>query len=137
MSNPTFTDGPITFDVAEDVKKHRLVELTATGVKHATAEGPIYGAVAVNGYHDDKAGISINYVKAARVAVCKTPNSLPLELTDPEADIEPGAVLYAAADGKVAATGTVPVGVAIRPSASGRVITTLALPFVGIPAGGA
>lgn len=136
MSNPTFVSGPITFDVAEDVKKYRLVELTATGIKHAAAAGPVYGAVAVNGFHDATGAIGVDYVKAARVAVHKSPASLPLELDAGVADVQPGTTLYAAADGKVSTTGTVVVGVAIRPSAHGRVITTLALPAVA-PATGA
>ncbi|MCS5479828.1 hypothetical protein NYP18_09165 [Corynebacterium sp. YIM 101645] len=128
MSTPSFKTGPITYDVAEDVSKFRLVEVTAEGVKHATAAGPVHGAIAENGYADPEDHPGIDTVKAARVAVRMSPETTPVEVSGDATAIEQGAPLYAAADGKVSATGTVLVGFATRPGYRGRVSVTLLTP---------
>lgn len=128
MSTPSFTAGPITYDVVEDVKKFRLVEVTEGGVKHATAEGPVHGAIAENGHADPVDHPGIDTVKAARVAVRISPETLPIEVSGDAEEVKQGSPLYAAADGKVAATGTVLVGFAARTGSRGRVSVALSTP---------
>ena len=46
MSNPTFTQGPITFEAAQALEKFTLVAVDSDGkVAPATAAGPVFGAV--------------------------------------------------------------------------------------------
>lgn len=132
MSNPTFRSGPITFDVEADVKKFRLVTVGEKGIKHAAATGQVFGAVTESGRADADGHVGMSLVKAPRLAVHIGPASVPLEVDGGDASaIKQGAAIYAAADGKVAATGTVLVGVATRDGAGERVITTLITPVVG------
>lgn len=112
MSNPTFRTGPITFPVAEDLARFRLVTVTEDGVKHAGAEGPVFGAVTEKRRKADNLEVAVHYGVAA----------VKIETAD---DIAAGAAVFAAADGKAAATGTVQVGVAARGTANGTVITIL------------
>lgn len=123
MSNPTFVQGSITFPAAEKLEKFRLVTIDDKGaVKHAGAEGAIFGAVTEKADPENHAlptNIAVHYgVCAVKVTV------------DGDAKaIKAGAPVYAAADGKVAPTGTVKVGVAARDGEGGRVLTVLnALP---------
>lgn len=127
MSNPSFTSGPITYDVAEDVNKFRFVEVTEAGVKHATAVGPVHGAVAENGNADPEDNISLDSVKAARVGVRMAPETLPIEVVT-GAEFVQGAAVFAGADGKAAATGTLQVGFAVRGSSRGLVSVRLDAP---------
>lgn len=129
MSNPTFRSGPITYDVAANVKKYRLVTVTEAGIQHANGTGAVFGAVTENGNHDTEGNRTLSFVKAPRVAVHIGPASVPLEIAGGNADgIKQGTALYAAADGQAATTGTVFIGTAARDGANGRVITTLATP---------
>lgn len=131
MSNPTFRSGPVTFEVAEDVTKFRLVTVTATGIRHAQpTDAVIYGAATENGYADTDDYPVLDHVKAARLAIHRGPASVPLELATPTEAITQGSPIYAAADGKVAATGSFLVGVADRDASSGRVITCLITPAI-------
>lgn len=123
-----FKSGPITFDAAEDVKKFRLVTATADGVKHASATGAVFGAVVTGANANPPAHTADNVLhigKPGNVAVHVSPAVVPVETSGTFA---PGAPVYAAADGKAAATGTVFVGTAVRASGDGKVKVLLATP---------
>lgn len=112
MSNPTFRSGPISFNVAEDVNQFRLVTVTKDGVKHAGAEGAVFGAVSETRKAADGLNVAVHYGVAA----------VKIETAD---EFAAGDAVFAAADGKAAKTGTVQAGVAARPSRDGFVVTIL------------
>lgn len=132
MSNPTFRSGPITFAVKEDVTKFRLVQVDEKGVSHATASSAVFGAVTENGAAAaaaERGQIGVGYPTA--VAVHIGPATVPLEVDGGDATaIKQGAPVYAAADGKVSASGTVLVGVAARNGEGKLVRATLLTPVV-------
>ncbi|MGV0868693.1 hypothetical protein [Corynebacterium kalidii] len=139
MSNPTFKSGPITFDAAEDLVKFRLVTVTENGASHAEAAGPVFGAVTTGAkanppqYTDDNV---LHIGKPGNVAVHITPSVVPVEVDGDETAIKKGAPVFAAADGKASATGTVFVGTAVRDGAAGTVKVLLAGPTApAAPAG--
>lgn len=114
MSNPTFKHGPITFEVAASVTKFSVVKLTADGVAPCGAADVPFGAVAVSGAPDEpREPNDLQHGLPAHVAVHTAGAALPLRL-DGAATV--GATVYAAAGGKVSATGTTPVGVVVRPA---------------------
>lgn len=123
-----FKSGPITFDAAENIEKFRLVTVTADGAKHAAATDAVFGAV-VTGAAPNASRTTENNVlhigKPGNVAVHVSPAVVPVETEDA---FEPGAPVYAAADGKAAADGTVFVGTAARASGDGKVKVLLATP---------
>ncbi len=117
MSNPTFRQGPITFPIASDVEKFRLVTVNAEGkIAHAAADGAIFGAVT------EKGRLAPEAAGAPDLAVHYGVAAVKLETTDA---IKAGAAVYAAADGKVAASGTVQVGVAVRATENKKTLTVL------------
>lgn len=130
MSNPTFRSGPITFPVKSDVKKFRLVQVANGGISHAGATGAIFGAVTENGAapHDAQADTLVIGAPNS-VAVHIGPATVPLEVAGAAVDIKAGAAVYAAADGKVAKTGSVIVGVAARDGSGTTVKTVLLAPI--------
>lgn len=132
MSNPTFRSGPISYRAEEDVTKFRLVEVGENGVKHATAAGPVFGAVTENAAapKDEQPTNTLALGAPGIVAVHIGPATVPLEVDGDAAEIKPGAPVYAAADGKVSASGSLLVGVAARPGAGKTVKTTLVTPVV-------
>lgn len=122
MSNPTFRSGPITFEAAAKLEKFRLVTVADGKVKHAAATGGVFGAVT------EKADPNNNALPT-NIAVHIGPASVKLEVDGGDASaIKAGAAVFAAADGKVAATGTVQVGVAAWDGEGDRVLTVLNLP---------
>ena len=122
MSNPTFRSGPITFEAAAKLEKFRLVTIADGKVKHAADTGGVFGAVT------EKADPNNNALPT-NVAVHIGPASVKLEVDGGDASaIKAGAAVFAAADGKVAATGTVQVGVAAWDGEGDRVLTVLNLP---------
>lgn len=125
MSNPIYRQGPIGKDVAGAVSKGRLVKLTANGkVEHAGATGAIFGAVT------EKADPE-KLFSASDVAVHYGTAVVALSVVADDT-IAAGAAVFAAADGQVASTGTVQVGVAHVASAGGFVETVLNnLPVAG------
>lgn len=140
MSNPTFKTGPISFPAAEDVKRFRLVTLAADGVKHASAAGPVFGAVtATASKATDQTTTDPNVLNIGSphiVAAHFAPSTVPIETTGDATAIKKGTALFAAADGKVSTTGTVYAGIAVRDGRSGRVEVLLAAPTAPAPAGG-
>lgn len=129
MSNPTFKSGPISFNAAEDVTKFRLVTVGEDGVKHAGASGPVFGAVTASAVAAPASPTDDNVLHVGapgNVAVHIAPSTVPVEFTGTAPVV--GATAFAAADGKVAASGSVPVGVVVRPAGSTTVKVLLANP---------
>lgn len=119
MSNPTFVQGPITYPASTKLEKFRLVTVADGKVKHAAATGGVIGAVT------EKADPANNALPT-NIAVHMGPASVKLEVDGGDATaIKAGAAVFAAADGKVAAEGTVQVGVAIWDGEGDRVLTRL------------
>lgn len=125
MSNPTFRSGPISFEIAEDTEKFRLVTVNEDDkIAHAAADGAVFGAVTERGR------LAADAAGARTLAVHYGDAAVKLE-TDGE--IAAGAAVYAAADGKASASGTVQVGVAVRATEGGKTLTILN----GLPAAAA
>lgn len=126
MSNPVYRLGPITKEVASKVEQGRLVTVDGEGkVKHAGAEGAIFGAVTEK--RDPESVLS-----AKTVAVHYGPAVVRLAVAGEAKEIKAGAAVFAAADGKAAKSGSVQVGVAVEDGENGRVLTVLnSLPVVG------
>lgn len=126
MSNPTFRSGPISFEIAADTEKFRLVTVENDKIKHADASGSVFGAVTEAGRVDPKEP------GAATIAVHYGPAVVKLET---DGTIKAGAAVFAAADGKASASGSVQVGVAYRGTENGKTPTILnKLPAVVAPA---
>ena len=125
MSNPTFVQGPITFEAATRIEKFTLVSLNADGkVVPAGASGSVFGVVT------EIADPAIT-TKPTNIAVHYGTAAVKLRADDAAA-FKAGAAVYAAADGKVSTSGTVQVGVAARAGEDGKVLTVLN----GLPAAG-
>ena len=138
MSNPTFRSGPISYKAEEDVTKFRLVQVGENGVKHAAAAGPVFGAVTENATapKEEQPVNTLALDAPGIVAVHIGPATVPLEVDGDATAIKQGAPVYAAADGKVSATGSLLVGFAARPGAGKTVKTTLVTPVVAPAAAG-
>lgn len=138
MATPTFRSGPITFRVKSNVKKFRLVAVDADGAAHASASGPVYGAVVSDAHVPSEPQPNSLYIgNPPTVGVFIGPATVPLEVDDDADSITQGTPIYAAADGKVSTSGSVLVGMAARDGDSGRVKTTLITPAVATADGGA
>ncbi|WP_276652457.1 hypothetical protein [Corynebacterium vitaeruminis] len=125
MSNPTFRSGPLTFVAAQKLEKFTLVAVNAEGkVAPAAATGGVFGAVT------EKADPANNALPN-NIAVHIGPSTVKLKVAGGDATgIKAGAAVFAAANGEVAASGTVQVGVAYaNGGADGRVLTVLNLPI--------
>lgn len=120
MSNPTFVQGPITFEAAQALEKFTLVAVDGDGkVAPATADGPVFGAVT------EKADPALTTLPTS-IAVHYGVAAVKLKVAGGDATgIKAGAAVFAAADGEAAATGTVKVGVAARDGSGDRVLTVL------------
>ena len=117
MSNPTFRQGPITYPIAADIEQFRLVAVNEEEkIVHAAATGGVIGAVT------EKGRLAPEAAGAPELAVHYGVAAVKLETTD---TIKAGAAVYAAADGKVAAEGTVQVGVAVRATENNKTLTVL------------
>lgn len=126
MSNPTFRQGPIGFEVESAVEQFRLVTVNANGkVEHASADGAVFGAVT------EKRDAS-NPGSSDQVAVHYGVAAVKIEVDGEASDIKAGAAVFAAADGKVSSAGSVQVGVAARDGEDTRVLVVLnRLPSAG------
>ena len=120
MSNPTFVQGPITYEAAEKVEKFTLVAVNdEEKIVPAGATGKISGAVTESADPD-------NYAKPNHVGVHYGPAAVKLLVDGGDAtEIKAGDAVFAAANGRVAASGTVQVGVAARNGEGDRVLTVL------------
>lgn len=126
MSKATFDGGAITFPAEAKVEPFRVVKLGAKGVKHADATGGFFGAVLTAAAPESPAVAGMVPIPSD-VAVHYGPHTVQLEVDGTAADIKPGAKVFAAADGKVSAAGTVVVGIAVRAGA-GKLVKTLLNP---------
>lgn len=117
MSNPTLKQGPLSAEIGADLEKFRVVALNKDGkIVHAKATGGALGVVTELGRLAPEApGTQV-------LAVHYGPAAVKVE-TDGE--IKAGEAVFAAADGKVSAKGSVQVGVAIRATEGGRTLTVL------------
>ena len=104
MSNATYRSGALTFEIAQDIEKFTLVAVDAAGkIAPATAAGPVFGAITEPGSIDPRdEGNDV-------LAVSYGQNVVKIRTDE---DIAAGAAVYAAADGKASAAGTVYVGTA-------------------------
>lgn len=138
MSNPTFRSGPISYKAEEDLTKFRLVQVGENGVKHAAAAGPVFGAVTENATapKEEQPANTLALDAPGIVAVHIGPATVPLEVDGDAAEIKQGAPVYAAADGKASATGSLLIGVAARTGSGKTVKTTLVTPVVAPAAAG-
>lgn len=119
MSNPTFVQGPITFTAAQALEKFTLVAVNDEGkLVPATADERAFGAVT------EKADPA-NTALPDDVAVHYGPAAVKLIVDGDASVIKAGAPVYAAANGRVSATGTVQIGVAARDGSGDRVLTVL------------
>ena len=117
MSNPTFRQGPITYPIAADIEQFRLVAVNEEEkIVHAAATGGVIGAVT------EKGRLAPEAAGAPELGVHYGPAVVKLETTD---TIKAGAAVFAAADGKVASTGTVKVGVAKSGTKNNKTLTIL------------
>lgn len=135
MSNPTFTTGNLTREAGAAVEKFRLVRLVDGKVQHATAAALPYGAVTESAAPEAEREANVlahGLPRAVRVhaAQCVVP------LATADTGFADGDTVYAAADGKVAKTGTVGVGLVDRAESGGLVRVHLFHP-AGITAAGA
>lgn len=118
MSNATY-NGAISYDVAGTIPKFSLVKLNAAGkIELAGATGAVFGAVTEPGSLSEDPRVDGNDI----LAVSFGHVGVKIRTDD---EIAAGAAVFAAADGKAAAEGTVQVGVAARDSKNGVVITVL------------
>lgn len=127
MSNPTFVQGPITFEAAEKLEKFTLVTVDDDGkIKPAAATGKVFGAVTE--IADPK-----NLAKPNHVGVHYGPAAVKLLVDGGDAAaFKAGDAVFAAANGRVAKSGAVQVGVAVRAGDGDRVLTVLnSLPTAG------
>lgn len=119
MSNPTFRQGPISFEASQALEKFTLVTVKDGKVAPATAAGPVFGAVTEKADPNNAAlpdAIAVHYGVAA----------VKLKVSGGDASaIKSGAAVFAADNGEVAASGTVQVGVAVRDGEGDRVLTVL------------
>lgn len=120
MSNPTFVQGPITFEAAQALEKFTLVAVNEEGkVAPAAADGPVFGAVT------EKADPALTTLPT-NIAVHYGVAAVKLKVAGGDATgIKAGAAVFAAANGEVSASGTVKVGVAARDGSGDRVLTVL------------
>lgn len=127
MSNPVYSGGPIGFEAASKVEKGRLVAVNSEGkIEHADDTGAIFGAVT-------EIADPSTVLRPNDAAVHYGNVAVKLSVAGGDATgIKAGAAVFAAADGEVAASGTVQVGVAVRDGEGGRVLTILnGLPVAG------
>ncbi|WP_312099004.1 hypothetical protein [Corynebacterium dentalis] len=119
MTNAVFTTGPVTKKVTAKVEKFRFVDLAAEGVKHASGTALPYGYVRQTAAPVARAEGDVSYGLPDIVAVVT--HQAVVEVATAETKFTPGAKVYAAADGKAAASGTIAVGLAEGDVANGRV----------------
>lgn len=135
MSNPTYASGNLTREAGAPVEKFRLVRLVDGKVQHATADAVPYGAVTEAAAPDAVREANVLAHGLPRVVRVHTGQVVVPIATDGTGFTD-GATVYAAADGKVATTGTVGVGLADRPGSGGTVRVHLFHP-AGLAAAGA
>lgn len=133
MSNPTFSTGDLTREVSAKVDKFRLVKTVDGKIQHSDADTFPFGAVTEAAAPEARTENDVSYGLPRIVRVQTSQRVVKLMSGDTDAFAVDGAV-YAAADGKVAPTGTVQVGIAAEASTGGLVRVHLFHPSVFAPA---
>lgn len=125
MSNPKYVLGPISKAPKTKIEKFTLVTLNDDNtVSPAKAAGPVFGAVTEGADPGSKAK-----AQYAAVHVVGAPK---LRVAGGDASaIKPGAAIYAADNGEVAASGSLQVGVAVDAGQGAYVTVLLAVPAAG------
>lgn len=119
MTNAVFSTGPVTKEVAALVHKFRFVDLVDGKVLEAAGTALPYGAVRQSAAPEARAENDVAYGLPSIVAVNTHQAVVDIETDDTAFTV--GALVYVAAEGKAAATGTVAVGIAERDVRNGRV----------------
>lgn len=117
MSNPTFSTGDLTREVSAPVEQFRLVVEDGGKVAHAGATDFPFGVVteaAAPKSDPQTNALLLGLPHKVRVGASQRVVKIASNGT-----IAQGAAVYAAADGKVAATGTVKVGIADKADEGG------------------
>lgn len=123
MASPAYNSGNITREVASVVEAGRLVKLTDGKVELNDASTLPYGVTAEKGIPKDSDSAGL-YPYLIRV---NTDSAISHVETDEETIVD-GSAVYAAAEGKVAASGSVAVGRAHGDVKGGRVKVHLFAP---------
>lgn len=133
MTNAVFSTGPITKEVSALVHKFRFVELTNDKVAEATGAKLPYGYVRQAAAPQVREENGLAYGLPEHVAVVT--HQAVVDVETAEESFAVGATVYAAAEGKAAASGTVAVGIAERDVQNGRVRVHMFHPSIFAAAG--
>ncbi|MGX1598594.1 hypothetical protein ACWIDS_16210 [Dietzia maris] len=119
MSNPTFSSGDLTREVSAPVEQFRLVAESGGKIAHAAATDFPFGVVTEAAAPEgDPQTNAILLGLPHKVRVGTSQRVVKIATVDGDT-IAQGAAVYAAADGEVASTGTVKVGLADKATAGG------------------
>lgn len=133
MSNPTFSTGDLTREVSAKVEKFRLVKATDGKVEHSDAATFPLGAVTESAAPEARSDNDVNHGLPRIVRVQTSQRVVKILAGDSDA-FSVDAPVFAAADGKVAPSGTVQVGIAAEASTGGLVRVHLFHPSVFVSA---
>ncbi|ARU46733.1 hypothetical protein [Corynebacterium silvaticum] len=124
MSNPTFETGYLTREAGKAASKFRLVKSVEGKIEHAGANALPFGAVteaAAPAPSDRDNDLTHGLPKHVRVHTGRV--VVPIETAEKNLTVD--TKVYAAADGKVAKSGTVGVGIAVSDVKNGLVKVSL------------
>lgn len=130
MSNPKYNSGNLTREAGKPVEKYRLVKTVDGKIEHADAGDFPFGAVteAAEPRDTERAenfiGIGLPYIVRVHTAQAV------VKLATDDEGFKEGDLVYAAADGKVAKSGSVKVGRADRPEQGKTVLVDLFNPAI-------
>ena len=120
MSNPTFSTGDLTREVSAKVEKFRLVKTVDGKIQHSDATTFPYGAVTESAAPEAREENDVSY-GLPRIVRVHTSQRVVKILSGATDAFAVDAPVYAAADGQVAPTGTVQVGICAEASTGGLV----------------
>lgn len=129
MSNPTFSTGDLTREVSAPVEKFHLVKTVDGKIQHSDAATFPYGAVTESAAPEAREDNDVSYGLPRIVRVHTSQRVVKILSGDTDV-FAVDAPVYAAADGQVAPTGTVQVGIAAEASTGGLVRVHLFHPSV-------
>lgn len=129
MSNPTFATGDLTREVSALVEKFRLVKTVDGKIQHSDATTFPYGAVTESAAPEAREENDVSY-GLPRIVRVHTSQRVVKILSGATDAFAVDAPVYAAADGQVAPTGTVQVGICAEASTGGLVRVHLFHPSV-------
>ena len=115
MSNPTYASANLTREAGKKIEKHRLVKTAEGKIEHAGAADFPFGAVTEAATPKDTERDE-NFVGFGLPHVVRVhAGQAVVKLETADTGFKEGDAVFAAADGKVAKSGTVKVGLADRP----------------------